>query len=367
MGLACCAFGHTACAGDGQPALGALAASAAAVVSPVVEPPAGARSTPLLLPRAVDEILHWLPENTETVAVAQSFTVGSVLDWYEGKGGPPGQAARCFLAALCMEDLVRLGCGPREVFEAGRSSPLLRMIGGLHVVLGVYGGRDYDPADCRRREACGILIFDSSLPGKSKEFIEALHGLARTVHSLLRHEVFVYAVDAGVPAGPRLKSEELLVVVPRPNVLLWSSSEAYLDEMLRRVGCAPLGRALSDELPEWKYVDPRNGAFLVRHIPQRSPRPALTGLVMSGQSDRPDALQICYLLAAGGDVKIPSRPQAAPQALVHNKAAVLATIDLKPMTGGPAERGGKGFWQSATLGLVLPQCAGLPDTGPVAF
>jgi hypothetical protein len=64
----------------------------------------------------------------------------------------------------------------------------------------------------------------------------------------------------------------------KPNTVLCASSDRYLEEVLRRVDQAPLGRALPDTLPEWKQVDIDASVWMLRHVPKPRERAAAIGM-----------------------------------------------------------------------------------------
>lgn len=56
-----------------------------------------------------------------------------------------------------------------------------------------------------------------------------------------------------------------LVAIPRPNVLLVANSLPYLQEVLERMRERKEPRALPDELPEWRFLDPAVQLWGLRH------------------------------------------------------------------------------------------------------
>jgi len=306
------------------------------------------------LPHVVNEIVRWLPENTETVAAVQSFNVEDLCDWPAAPAGDASTTTRLLLAMLTLQDFSALG--PRAEGEVFGATRLLRMLGKNPVALGVYGGRNYELYDkAVWREAAGILIFQRPLNVVSKDFLETLHAAAHGMRVLARREIWCYARDPqGIPR-PLKPSEGLFIAVPRPNVLIWSSSEPYLDELLRRMGSAPLGRALPDGLPEWNAVDLAAGAWLVRHIPQRAARPRLTGLSMSCPPGEAAQLELRYLTAGQEPLELRKELLGGQQQLTRDGAALVATVDLRQQT--PADAKERCRWLESLLSLN----AALPD------
>src|SRR5262249_21712866 len=98
---------------------------------------------------------------------------------------------------------------------------------------------------------------------------------------------------------------------PRPNILIWATSQPYLKEVLERIE-KPGPRALPDNLPEWKQVDTTAPIWAIRHYtndysasdpssPSREkaaanvPDPQALGFVFWWDANAKNAAHACYL------------------------------------------------------------------------
>lgn len=196
-------------------------------------PSAGLSST-------VEEILWWLPSDTETVIVCQQpFTPQFT----------PLTPTRTFT-----EILQSLSLGGLESIGDGELAPVLAS---QEILLALQGSRNFRPPTglgSMLFEGCSVLVLGerASLElGKMPDRAVRIRVEGHTAHMF----------------EERLEEDtwELFVTAPRPNLLLCATDRGYLEEVLRRMSERGEMRALPEELPEWRHLDGASPLWAVRH------------------------------------------------------------------------------------------------------
>ncbi len=198
-------------------------------------------------PDRVDEVLRWLPADTETVIVARGPFVFPVLQ--PDHKGP-----------LSLELQLQL-LVTRGLISTDQAS-FWKHLAGQKVALAVEGSRRYrwpNGLGLSPYEGCHITIFEDDLGPVGDALMERLSADASRVVELARHRVAVFIK----------KSENdiwtLFITQPKPNVLLCATNWDYLSMVLCRMSDPRPTRALPDELPEWKHVDRQAPFWALRH------------------------------------------------------------------------------------------------------
>ena len=232
------------------------------------------------LPETIEQVLNWLPEDTETVIAVQSFELA--LPPKSNDVVPVGP----FDLKLLIDSLA-LGEWDHDKYL----KPLL----GQKVKLALCGGRQFETVSSfgtLRSENCAIIVFDKNLDEAGTKWTDNVRKGAKETREIAGREVFVFPSTIDGDGAYKAKPwQGTYVLMLKPDTLLCASSDRYLAEVLRRVDETPQSRALVDNLPEWKLVDPRAPAWMVRHIPANSGR-LVTGLVWTWKNDR---LEVIYL------------------------------------------------------------------------
>jgi hypothetical protein len=201
---------------------------------------AGAQNSKL--PARVEEVLWWLPEDTQTVVVAHGpFDKERFLDQRE------------FLAQLLLDSEAEEGP------LAGRS-----------IALTVKGGRRFRSATTLGAwlyEGADIVIYDKPLGDAGAAYKKSLMGpegfhledVDIKVEKIRGHDVIITREKAWDDVWTTY------VTQPSPNVLIQATDRSYLTEMLARIEHKSKTRALPAHLPEWKVLDVTKAIWAIRH------------------------------------------------------------------------------------------------------
>lgn len=244
----------------------------------------GADDAPIgKLPADVERLVKWLPEDTETLVVARSMTLGPPR-WEQMAGW---SVYANFLLA-------------NDIDVAGASFAPLR---GRDVSLAVQGARNFDVVTKfggLRGEHCTVFILSTPLEAGGRDLTEHLRRHAASVRSMGGRDVFTFpsAILRQHEFKP-LPWEGSYFVVLDPKTVLHATSGRYLAEVLARVTKPAPGRALADSLPEWKHVDLTAPAWVLRYFPPGGRDFGSAGMTASLRDKR---LRIEYLPRANGPI-----------------------------------------------------------------
>ncbi len=226
----------------------------------------------------IARVFQWLPEDTETLIVARSVNLPDPdpnMSWQE------------LGAYLTPEDDI----GKR--LESLRNRKLECVVS---------GSKNFDVVSSfgsLRGESCSIFVFENDLGDVAKKWTENLRKQAKTVRSLLDHEVFVF--PSTTVMEPWMKPTEwqgTYYVLLNPRTLLCATSDRYLESILQRVKNVPKARALPESLPEWKYVDFNAPVWMLRHVDKFKKHDQLTGLTVAWKKD---GFRVVYVLNEKSD------------------------------------------------------------------
>jgi hypothetical protein len=245
------------------------------------------------LPAAVERVLACLPENTETIVVAQSFKI-------EGprKQGVPSDLDWPGLQSLSLGDL------PLLEEDTG-----LNQLIGRTVAVAVNAGRDFEVVSSfgsLRYEGCSVIRFQESLPDAGRTLTDALRGQAREVRTIAGHDVFVFPHRTAMESLYKPKPwQGQFIALPAPDTLLCATSDRFLREVLERlVHPAPGKRALPAELPEWAHLDAKAPAWSLRHVGNGPAQEgSVVGLTWCLKPHRRELFEARYLPVRGQNVR----------------------------------------------------------------
>jgi hypothetical protein len=198
------------------------------------------------LPRRVEEVLWWLPEDTQTIAVCHGpFDKERFLDQRE------------FLSHL------GLPCEEDEGPLAGRS-----------IALAVSGGRHFRSAKglgAWLYEGADIVIYDKPLGNAGEALKKSL--MARDEIGVLDLDIKMEKIHGHEVVVTRQKQWEDIwttyVAQPSPNVVIYATDRSYLTEIFVRIERKAKSRALPAVLPEWKVLDATKPIWAIRHYDQK--------------------------------------------------------------------------------------------------
>jgi hypothetical protein len=229
----------------------ALASSAWASAVVAGGEPAGAGA----VAPAWEELLTWLPADTETICVVQKpFTI-------QDRSKPDGREPYSESAQL----IQTLFKGPFGITE--RSAGLYRSLFRQKVLCVVEGSRHFEchGDGMMRYQGCQITVMESGGDSAWKALEAKARAQPRERARIADSDVLVVA--DGAPIG-----WTFFLAHPRPNVLVCATDRGYLTELLGRVGKKAGASALPKDLPEWKQVDTSAPMWALRHFnKQRGP------------------------------------------------------------------------------------------------
>jgi hypothetical protein len=209
-------------------------------------------SSQLPSPRvALDEVLSWLPEDTETVMGANG--VFPLTD--------PNVEENARVRPFLTELNLRTQTLPLSLllFNNGGLSTFLK---GKPVLLAIEGSRNFRAPKTRgamHYEGCEIVVFSNEVKLDWTGFRQMAASTAVQFEQLEGTDVAVFEEESGSD------NWTTLVAFPRSNILLVATDRDYLHEVLSRMRKPPARRALPDDLLEWKYVDTGAKVWGLRH------------------------------------------------------------------------------------------------------
>jgi hypothetical protein len=188
---------------------------------------------------AIEEMLWWLPADTETLIVQQA-------------SAPP-------MRGLVHDALLneKIDVGDSELMASAK--PHLQ---GARLKLTLEGSRRFtEPPGLGEFPYEGVTIYTFMKPlgadGQALMSDLAKTGMrTRQVHSFDVVEFSEKVEDT---------TWTHYMAVPRPDVLLDATNLDYLAEVLARIAKRAETRAFSSELPEWRWVDVRSSFWVLRH------------------------------------------------------------------------------------------------------
>ena len=255
-------------------------------------------------PVVLSRVLSWLPADTETLIVAN---------------GPfflPKPETDIDMDEDRMRQLSRKEINRQ--FEAlpttlvGLPEGLFKILNRRKVAFAMEGSRHFrSPTELGEMpyEGCDIVVFVNSIAGLGDAFMKNSKNVATKFEEIegQRVAVFIQKLEEDVWTA--------FVAWPKPNVLVIATNREYLRDVLARIGSAAGPRALSDELPEWKYVNTRARCWGLRHYdknqanldptspfgedkPTNFPDDQAIGIVFNFDAAPGDAATITYLSGA---------------------------------------------------------------------
>jgi hypothetical protein len=204
------------------------------------------------LPKAVDDVLWWLPEDTQTVIVSQGPFKVDLRDPHER--ADPVDDVRSLQLIICGIPALRL------------PPALTKRLSDRTITLAVEGSRHFrgpKGLGLMPFEGAQILVFQDDLGADGKPLMNSWLKGATKIETI-----------SGIPV---LMGEEqwerdhwsLYLAQPKPNILIGATNRDYLQTVLDRMVKRAAVRALSPNLPEWRHLDPTAKVWAIRHYDRK--------------------------------------------------------------------------------------------------
>jgi hypothetical protein len=266
---------------------------------------AGEDAPPRTLSPLLEPILRWLPEDTETLIVAQACEIFASRATAENELVIPSlQPMVCGLAF-----------GESDFVAEGKC---LRPLAGRKVKLAATGSRNFERVSSfgsLRCEGCTFIVLDEPLPEAGAGWTQLLGKEAKEVRRLLGRDVFVFPSPTEMePCVKPHRWQGAYFVLLKPDTILCATSDRFLEEVLRRVDAAPITRALPEKLTEWKHVDATAPVWMLRHIHQSQQGALISGLTWTCRKDHVEVVYLPLSDAASVAEPIRSRWPNSPAA-----------------------------------------------------
>lgn len=249
---------------------------------------------------AIQRVLAWLPEGTETIAAAQSFTMPSGTD--DNKEPQTSVPSKRVVDALLIGVIDAL-------FEPENAKHLKPLVG-KKVILALRGSQNYECVGVNlpsyRSENCTFIVFEKDLGETGKGLLNTLRDGAQEVRTLAGRDVYEFPPTRSMRKAQATKWAGKLgvyLLLLCPDTILCATSDKYLEEVLKRIDNPPSARALPSSLREWEYVDPTAPFWILRHIPETKKgikRAVIEGLAWTITKDRFRVVYLPMATAAGG-------------------------------------------------------------------
>jgi hypothetical protein len=200
---------------------------------------------------SINDVLWWLPEDTQTVSVVRGpfKVIAPILEPPEG------------MPATEQLDLT-LRMAPLGIFQTVKKGTFYKHLVGRNVLLGVEGSRRFRaPTELGEMlyEGCDIVILQQGLGPARDALLKQMGSQAKQVQTIAGQQVVLFEET--------LESDiwKIFICIPEPDVLLCATNRAYLTEVLNRMHQRGQKRALPEDFPEWKHVDTGARFWAVRH------------------------------------------------------------------------------------------------------
>ena len=198
---------------------------------------------------SVQEILWWLPEDTETVSIGRGpFKVV--------KPGKPSED-------ISPTDYVGYFLSQSHLGGLGitKDGAFMKHFIGRTVSFCVEGSRRFRAPTSlggMRFEGCSIIVLEQDLPERTA-LLNQMASQAKAFHNIAGHRVAEFE--------ERLEEDtwKFLFAMPAPNVLLCATNQEFLADVLNRMTHRGARRVLPETLREWKHINTEAQFWAVRH------------------------------------------------------------------------------------------------------
>jgi hypothetical protein len=225
---------------------------------PLATQPLPALPTPSAPSQLTQQVLSWLPADTETVITTNGpFPLPELNPQaYQTPGREESDHQ--------VEDTFKYLPLMLFSFQHGLLGNYLK---GDKILLAVQGSRHFHPPTSLGMapfEGCAVSVFASDITGHADAFMGEASKRALRMEQIERHSVAVF----------QEKLEEdtwtTFVAFRKPNIAVVATNKEYLREVLSRLKGKGGERALPETLPEWKHVNAHASFWAVRHYDQKN-------------------------------------------------------------------------------------------------
>ncbi|MEW6209712.1 MAG: hypothetical protein AB1631_15190 [Acidobacteriota bacterium] len=198
---------------------------------------------------SINDVIWWLPENIQTVLVAQGpFKVVAPIS------EPPENMDPILLVNLSLQAF------DFHNIKRGRYS---RHLIGHTVSFSVDGSRKFRaPAGLGEMtfEGCQITVFQQGLGPLRQMLIKQMEAEAKKTQEIAGQRVAMFE--------EKLEEDvwNIFAAIPTPDILICATDEGFVREVLNRMTRKSGNRAVPEGLAEWKYVDQTAKFWAVRHF-----------------------------------------------------------------------------------------------------
>ena len=206
------------------------------------EPKRSDRPPQSKLPSPVEQVLWWLPVDTQTVVVARGPS--KFLEAFGRGQGVDGIFIGSWPPSMVHEDKpTRIAVAPIKLLVEG--SRQFRAPTGLGLM---------------RYEGAMIAVFEHDIDDQTAK---SLHEGATQTETITGRRVSLFKTQ--------MEKDDWTIYVtqPSPNVLISATHRGYLAELLGRMDQRAGERAIPDSLPEWKHLNPTARLWGVRHYDRK--------------------------------------------------------------------------------------------------
>lgn len=284
---------------------------------------APAKAGPLAPMVYLEEVLWWLPPDTETLMVARGpfeLTSAPAMSPLERQLENTLQLFTvASLAQAYREGLPKPSLSSRILFSVAGSRNFRAPTG--------LGGMPFD--------GCEIIVLEERDAAATDKFLKSIQDRAKEKKQIGGLTIAIY----------ERKFEQdiwtFYIARPRPNVFLAATHEGYLAEVLERMKQHTEPRALPEDLPEWRHIDRSASAWGLRHfrrVPgskdpsspfggQKSanrPDEAAIGVLFSYSAAEAKVLRVRYLTGNKDPLAVARKAWPNPYEGIHPEAELIA-------------------------------------------
>lgn len=233
---------------------------------------------------SINDVLWWLPEDTETVSVVRGPFKLDALD-----SEPPDD-----MPGLERVDLT-LRMAPLGALQTIKKGRFYKPLIGRSLLFSVEGSRKFrSPANLGSMpyEGCQIIILQQGLGPARDTFVREMTSNAKQVEVVAGQRVMAFE--------EKLEEDtwKFFIAIPAPNILIFATNQDFLTQVLKRMHQKGQKRALPEDLPEWKHVKTGAKFWAVRHYDkddaQEDPSSPLSGKQMAANWPDTGAVGIVF-------------------------------------------------------------------------
>jgi hypothetical protein len=238
-----------------------------------------------------EDLLWWLPADTESVVAAQGPFSLHVPPYKEDGNWAKSKASQADI-------FLEFEQQPLELLSSNSLNLATRLKGSI-VRFAMQGSRHFRKPlpgfEVMDFEGCSIVVFDDSFGQRAKALTQTLAKAATDTKTVTETRVLVFHEKSGEAEW------DSFLALPRPNVLLVANNLPYLQEVLERMKQRKTFRALPDQLPEWRYLVPGTRFWGIRHYDRTQAKRDPTSPFSDDRTFGPgDQKAIGILFALGG-------------------------------------------------------------------